>query len=147
MVFFQFGNLDFMGSVSGNETKIAPQYKQLMNKLFCATLWDKFRVLTSKSAGCPRKSILVPKDLLSIYLQSLTPCKRCTKLLFVKIDFLVSTSVRNIVKMLFFSWWTGLRFLFSELYYLYSRFLSKEKSILKHILCYWKLIKIYLRLE
>ena len=38
MVFFQFGNLDFMGSVSGNETKIAPQYKQLMNKLFIFVL-------------------------------------------------------------------------------------------------------------
>lgn len=55
MVFFQFGNLDFMGSVSGNETKIAPQYKQLMNKLFLCYFMRQIQSFDFKKCRVSKK--------------------------------------------------------------------------------------------
>ena len=82
MVYFQFGNLDFMGSVSGNEAKNAQQHKkQLMNKLFIFVL----NYGTNHIQTFNLQNYRVSKRNCSIL--SRTPCKDAQKIGVVKISF------------------------------------------------------------
>ena len=123
MVYFQFGNLDFMGSVSGNEAKNAQQHKkQLMNKLFIFVL----NYGTNHIQTFNLQNYRVSKRNCSIL--SRTPCKDAQKSVFV-LTFLIKRDKDFKDAFIFLV----VCFFFSELYYLYTRFMSKEKFVFKYL--------------